>query len=61
MQRRAAGAYVALFVVIAVGAAAASFSGRFPDLSHNFWAIAVMGTVTAVLLLATAYMPVRRD
>lgn len=61
MQRRAAGAYVALFVVIAVGAAYGSFSGRFPELSHNFWAIAVLSGVAAVLLLAMAYMPVRRD
>lgn len=61
MQRRAAAAYVALFVAIAVGAAYGTWSGRFPELSHSFWAITVMSTITAVILLAMAYMPIRRD
>lgn len=61
MQRRAAAAYAALFVVIAAGAAYGRFSGQYGNMSHNLWAVAVLSTITAVLLLAMAYMPVRRD
>jgi len=61
MQRRAAAAYTAIFVVIAVGASAGILAGWAPQILPHLWAIAAMSIIAAVVLLATAYMPVRRD
>lgn len=68
MQRRAAAGYTGLFVLLTVAASYGILTGappypgeEFETYKTHFWAIAAMSTVTAVVLLATAYMPVRSD
>lgn len=68
MQRRAAAAYTGLLVLITAAATYGILTGappypgeEFETFKPHFWAIASMSTVSAVVLLASAYMPVRRD
>lgn len=61
MQRRAAAAYTAILVVIAAAAAAGIVTGRTAGMKPELWAIAALSGLTAVVLLAAAYMPVRGD
>lgn len=68
MQRRAAGAYTGLLVLITVAATYGILTGappypggEFETYKSHLWAIAGMSTIAAVVLLATAYMPVRSD
>lgn len=67
MQRRAAGAYAVILVVIAALAGYAIVTGRAAAMNNpehmveKAWAIAGLAGLTAVVLLAAAYMPVRGD
>lgn len=61
MQRRAAAVYVAILSLVALGAAYVLWAGFYPNMKEEFWAVGAMSGLTAVVLLASAYMPVRGD
>jgi hypothetical protein len=62
MQRRSAAAYTALFVAVTAAASYGIVTGRTAGLGQpTMWALASLSGITAIVLLAAAYMPVRGD